>query len=93
MPSASTLLAFAAGVVDIISGDLLGSQLLLAGLVPLAVITAGGHLLVALELGIRAVALHVLGHDVRSDLEAARARDAREAAQSPELRGQAAADR
>ena len=41
----ASLLALAAGVVDVISGDLLGSQLLLAGLVPLAVITAGGHLL------------------------------------------------
>jgi phosphatidylglycerophosphate synthase len=41
----ASLLALAAGVVDVVSGDLLGSQLLLAGLVPLAVFTAGGHLL------------------------------------------------
>jgi len=34
-----------AGVVDVSRGDLLGSHVLLVILVPLAVITAGGHLL------------------------------------------------
>ena len=41
----ASLLALAAGVVDVVRGDLLGSQVLLAVLVPLAFITAGGHLL------------------------------------------------
>jgi phosphatidylglycerophosphate synthase len=41
----ASLLALVAGVVDVARGDLLGSQVLLVVLVPLAVITAGGHLL------------------------------------------------
>ena len=41
----ASLLALVAGVVDVARGDLLGSHVLLAVLVPLAIITAGGHLL------------------------------------------------
>jgi phosphatidylglycerophosphate synthase len=41
----ASLLALAAGVVDVVRGDLLGTQVLVAVMVPLAVITAGGHLL------------------------------------------------
>jgi phosphatidylglycerophosphate synthase len=41
----ASLLALAAGVVDVTHGDLLGSRALLAILVPLAAVTAGGHLL------------------------------------------------
>jgi len=41
----ASLLALAAGVVDVARGDLLGTQVLVVVLVPLAVITAGGHLL------------------------------------------------
>jgi phosphatidylglycerophosphate synthase len=41
----ASLLALVAGVVDVARGDLLGSQVLLIILVPLAIFTAGGHLL------------------------------------------------
>ncbi len=41
----ASLLALGAGVVDVVRGDLLGTQVLVAVMVPLAVITAGGHLL------------------------------------------------
>jgi phosphatidylglycerophosphate synthase len=41
----ASLLALAAGIVDVVRGDLLGSQVLVVILVPLALITAGGHLL------------------------------------------------
>lgn len=41
----ASLLALAAGVVDVVRGDLLGTQVLVVVMVPLAVITAGGHLL------------------------------------------------
>lgn len=41
----ASLLALVAGVVDVLHGDLLGTQVLMVVLVPLAVITAGGHLL------------------------------------------------
>ena len=41
----ASLLALLAGVVDVARGDLLGTQVLVAVMVPLAVITAGGHLL------------------------------------------------
>jgi hypothetical protein len=41
----ASLLALLAGVVDVVRGDHGGSQGLLLVLVPLAVITAGGHLL------------------------------------------------
>ncbi|GAA4725236.1 CDP-alcohol phosphatidyltransferase family protein [Pedococcus ginsenosidimutans] len=41
----ASLLALAAGVADVVRGDLLGTQVLVVVMVPLAVITAGGHLL------------------------------------------------
>jgi phosphatidylglycerophosphate synthase len=41
----ASLLALAAGVVDVARNDLLGSQVLMVALVPLALLTAGGHLL------------------------------------------------
>jgi len=41
----ASLLALVAGVVDVARGDLVGTQALLVVLVPLAFITAGGHLL------------------------------------------------
>lgn len=41
----ASLLALVAGAADVVRDDLLGSQVLLVVLVPLAVITAGGHLL------------------------------------------------
>jgi phosphatidylglycerophosphate synthase len=41
----ASLLALAAGVVDVVGGDLLGTQVLVVVMVPLAVVTAGGHLL------------------------------------------------
>jgi phosphatidylglycerophosphate synthase len=41
----ASLLALVAAVVDTARGDLLGTQVLVAALVPLAVVTAGGHLL------------------------------------------------
>jgi phosphatidylglycerophosphate synthase len=41
----ASLLALAAGVVDAARGDLLGTQVLVVVMVPLAIITAGGHLL------------------------------------------------
>jgi phosphatidylglycerophosphate synthase len=41
----ATLLALVAGVVDVVRGDALGTQWLVAVMVPLAVVTAGGHLL------------------------------------------------
>ena len=41
----ASLLALAAGVVDVVRGDLLGTQVLVVVMVPLAVVTAGGHLL------------------------------------------------
>lgn len=40
----ASLLVLLAGAVDVLRGDLLGSQVLVAVLVPLAVVTAGGHL-------------------------------------------------
>ena len=40
----ASLLALAAGVVDVAHGDLLGTHVLLGVMVPLAVVTAGGHL-------------------------------------------------
>jgi phosphatidylglycerophosphate synthase len=40
----ASLLALAAGVVDVVRGDLLGTQVLLVVMVPLAVVTAAGHL-------------------------------------------------
>ena len=40
----ASLLALVAGVVDVTRGDLGGTQVLVAVMVPLAVITAGGHL-------------------------------------------------
>ena len=41
----ASLLALAAGLVDVVRGDLVGTQVLVAVMVPLAVVTAGGHLL------------------------------------------------
>jgi phosphatidylglycerophosphate synthase len=41
----ASLLALGAGIVDVVRGDLLGTQWLILIMVPLAVITAGGHLL------------------------------------------------
>lgn len=41
----ASLLALVAGVVDVVRGDLVGTQVLVAVMVPLAVVTAGGHLL------------------------------------------------
>lgn len=41
----ATLLALLAGIVDTMRADLLGTQVLVAVMVPLALITAGGHLL------------------------------------------------
>jgi phosphatidylglycerophosphate synthase len=41
----ASLLAVAAGVVDVVRGDLLGTQALVLLMVPLALVTAGGHLL------------------------------------------------
>lgn len=41
----ASLLALAAGLVDVVRGDLLGTQVLVVVMVPLAVVTAGGHLL------------------------------------------------
>ncbi len=41
----ASLLALVAAVVDVARGDLLGTQVLVVALVPLAVLTAGGHLL------------------------------------------------
>ena len=41
----ASLLALLAGIVDVARGDLLGTQVLVAVMVPLAVVTAGGHLL------------------------------------------------
>jgi phosphatidylglycerophosphate synthase len=43
-----TLLAFAAAVVDSIAGDLVGSRVLLVALLPLAAVTAAGHLVAIL---------------------------------------------
>jgi phosphatidylglycerophosphate synthase len=40
----ASLLVLAAGVVDVVRGDLLGTQVLMVAMVPLAFITAGGHL-------------------------------------------------
>ena len=40
----ASLLALVAGVVDVARGDLLGTQVLVAVMVPLALVTAGGHL-------------------------------------------------
>jgi phosphatidylglycerophosphate synthase len=40
----ASLLVLAAGVVDVVRGDLLGTQVLMVAMVPLALITAGGHL-------------------------------------------------
>ena len=40
----ASLLVLAAGVVDTVRGDLVGTHVLLAVMVPLAVLTAGGHL-------------------------------------------------
>lgn len=40
----ASLLALAAAVVDAVHGDLLGSQVLVVVMVPLALVTAGGHL-------------------------------------------------
>lgn len=41
----ASLLALLAGVVDLTRGDLLGTQVLVVVMVPLALVTAGGHLL------------------------------------------------
>jgi phosphatidylglycerophosphate synthase len=41
----ASLLSLAAGVADVVRGDLLGTQVLVVVMVPLAVVTAGGHLL------------------------------------------------
>jgi hypothetical protein len=41
----ATLLALVAGVVDVVRDDVIGTQWLVAVMVPLAVVTAGGHLL------------------------------------------------
>jgi phosphatidylglycerophosphate synthase len=41
----ASLLALVAGVVDVLSGGLVGTRGLVAVMVPLAVVTAGGHLL------------------------------------------------
>jgi hypothetical protein len=40
----ASLLVLVAGVVDVARGDLLGTQILVVVMVPLALITAGGHL-------------------------------------------------
>ena len=40
----ASLLALAAGIVDVVVGDVVGTQVLVAVMVPLAVVTAGGHL-------------------------------------------------
>jgi phosphatidylglycerophosphate synthase len=40
----ASLLVLAAGVVDVVRGDLLGTQVLMVAMVPLALLTAGGHL-------------------------------------------------
>jgi phosphatidylglycerophosphate synthase len=40
----ASLLALVAGVVDVAHGDLLGTQVLVVAMVPLAFLTAGGHL-------------------------------------------------
>ena len=40
----ASLLALAAGIVDVAHGDLLGTHVLLGAMVPLALVTAGGHL-------------------------------------------------
>jgi phosphatidylglycerophosphate synthase len=44
----ASLLAFAAAVVDAIAGDLVGTHVLLVALLPVAAITAAGHLLAIL---------------------------------------------
>ncbi|MEY2535555.1 MAG: hypothetical protein QOF29_3465, partial [bacterium] len=44
VPVEFTLLVLAAGVADLIAGDLWGTRLLLIVLVPVAVVTAAGHL-------------------------------------------------
>ncbi|MDQ1482725.1 MAG: hypothetical protein QOF35_801 [Actinomycetota bacterium] len=41
----ASFLILAAGLIDVVRGDLLGSQILVMVLVPLALVTAGGHLL------------------------------------------------
>jgi phosphatidylglycerophosphate synthase len=41
----ASLLALLAGIVDVAHGDLLGTQVLVVALLPLAIVTAGGHLL------------------------------------------------
>lgn len=41
----ATILALLAGVVDVVRGDLAGTQWLVVIMVPLALVTAGGHLL------------------------------------------------
>jgi phosphatidylglycerophosphate synthase len=41
----ASLLVLVAGVVDVLRGDLLGTQTLMLVMVPLALVTAGGHLL------------------------------------------------
>ena len=41
----ASLLALAAAVVDVVRGDVLGTQVLIVVMVPLAVVTAAGHLL------------------------------------------------
>lgn len=41
----ASLLALVAGLVDVTRGDLVGTQVLVVVMVPLAIITAGGHLL------------------------------------------------
>lgn len=41
----ATILAFVAGIVDVVRGDLAGTQWLVVIMVPLALVTAGGHLL------------------------------------------------
>ena len=43
-----TVLALAAAIVDAIAGDLVGSRVLLVALVPVAVLTALGHLVAVL---------------------------------------------
>ena len=41
----ASLLALVAAVVDAVHGDVLGTQVLVVVMVPLVVVTAGGHLL------------------------------------------------
>ena len=45
----ASLLVLLAGVVDVVRGDLGGTQLLLLVMVPLAVVTAAGHLVAVLS--------------------------------------------